>query len=54
VRVEWSARHGEHTLVHEIHPQTRGTHASARALLVNDKAATLGSRGPVMTMGWRL
>jgi hypothetical protein len=54
VRVEWSTGHGEHASVHEIHPQTRGTHASVHALLVNDRAATLGSKGPVMTMGWHL
>jgi hypothetical protein len=30
----------------------RGEHAPARAMLVHDQVAVLGSRGPVMTMGW--
>jgi hypothetical protein len=36
---------GEHAPACEIRTQARGTHASACAILVNDRAATLGSRG---------
>jgi hypothetical protein len=39
------AGHGEHTPAREIYAQARGTHAPARALLVNDWAAALGSKG---------
>ena len=31
-----------------------GEHAPARAMLVNDQATALGSRRPVMTMGWHV
>jgi len=36
---------GEHTLACEIHAQARGTHALARAMLVNDRAAAFWSKG---------
>jgi hypothetical protein len=39
------AGRGEYTPVREIRVQARGTHTLARAMLVNDRAAALGSRG---------
>jgi hypothetical protein len=48
------AGRGEHALTREIHAQAHGTHSLSCAMLVNDRAAMLGSRGSVMTMGWRV
>jgi hypothetical protein len=36
---------GAHAPAHEIHAQARGNHAPGRAMLENDRVATLGSRG---------
>ena len=45
---------GEHDPAREISTQVCGTHAPACVMLVNDRVVALGSRGPVMIMGWRV